>query len=136
MQIFQVKALRAQILVVDHLAVVFAALVAIVVAKLHVPGHALQLVLDRVLEIVLETAVDRVPEVVIIHAPVLAQVVVVDVTVVAADALETVDLVVMVVAAVLATDAISLVQAVVEQVAEDSAEIVAFSVIVNGGLYA
>ena len=112
--------LQVQILVADHLAVVFAALVAIVVAKLHVPGHALQLVL--------ETAVDRVPEVVIIHAPV-AQVVVVD-------APETADLVVMVVAAVIAMDAVSPVQAVVEQAAVDSAEVVAFSVIVNGGLYA
>lgn len=116
--------LQVQILVADHLAVVFAALVAIVVAKLHVPGHALQLVL--------ETAVDRVPEVVIIHAPV-AQVVVVDVTIVVVDAPETADLVVMVVAAVIAMDAVSPVQTVAEQVAADSVEPLASSVETNGG---
>ena len=121
--------LQVQILVVDHLAVVFAVPVATMAAKLHVPGHALQLVL--------ETAVDRVPEVVIIHAPVIALVVVVDVAVVVVDALEIVDLVVMVVVVECALlDAVSPVQAVVEQVAADSAEAVASSVIVNGGLYA
>lgn len=128
--------LQVQILDADPLAVVFVVLAATMAAKLHVPGHALQLVLDRVLEIVAEAAVDHVPEVVIIHAQALAQIAVVDVTVAVEDVLETVDLVATVVATVLATGAKLPAQAVVEQVEADSAEVAASSVIVNGGLYA
>lgn len=133
---FLVRTLQAQILAASLLVVVFAVLVATMAAKLHVPGHALQLVLDRALEIALTVVVDRVPEVVITHAPVLAQVAVADVTAVVGDVLETVDLVVTIVAVVLATGAGLPVHLVAEQVEADSAEIVASSVIVNGGLYA
>lgn len=76
----------------------FVALVVIPAAKLHVLDHVLQLVLERVLEVAVEVALDHVPEVVIIHALVLVQVVVVDALVTVADAPETVDLVVTVVA--------------------------------------
>lgn len=133
---FLVRTLQAQILAADPLVVVCVVLAATMAAKLHVLDHALQLVLDRVLEIVAEAAVDHVPEVVIIHAQALAQVAVADATVAVGGAPETVDLVVTAVVTAPVTDVRLLVQMPVEQAVVDSAEIVASSVIVNGGLYA
>ena len=125
--------LQAQILDADPLVVVFVALVATVAAKLHVLDHAFQLVLERVLEVAVEVAADRAPEVVIIHVQAVAQAVVVDATVVVADAPETVDPAVTVAVAAPVTGAKLLVQMLVEPVEADSVEIVVSSVEVNGG---
>lgn len=128
---FQIKALQAQILVVDPLAAVFAVLAAIVAVKLHVPDHALQLVLDRALEVVLGLAIILVQElvvVVVMGAQVVQEI--------AKDALavpETVDLVVMVAVMVPVMVVRLPVQILVEPVVADSAEVVASSMESDGG---
>ena len=134
MQIFQVKALQAQTLAAGPLVAVFVVLVATVAAKLHVPDHALHLVLDRAPEVVPGLVIILVQE----HAVVVvmgAQVVQ-EIAKVALAVLETADPVVMVVVAVLVMGAKLPVHLVAEQTVVDSAEINASSVIANGGLYA
>lgn len=136
LQIFQVKVLQAQILAAGPPVVVCAVLVVTVTAKLHVQDHALHLVLERVLEAALAVAADHVPEVATTHAPVIVIVVVVVVVVTVVDAPEIADLVVMVAVVERVMVVKSLAHPDVEQVEADFAEIVASSVIVNGGLYA